>query len=364
MAKQTINIGTTANDGSGDSLRDAAIKINSNFTELYPTSGLDTTYTQQAFNKANSSLVLAQSAYDQANTNIIDIGDWKFNGNTATNFNTGSDITLSAEGNSDGDPFATLEYHNWVFDNSTEWRQSQVQAYNNIIHLSAESGNNITETSNSIFFELDNSVGVARLGHTGGFSFPPKLVFPYDSNLLEAPTATGSKGERITFWNNNYDNSGWHYAEGIESGYRWSTVDQISPSGGWKWYGQDQVAMKLNSDGTLLVNGAIILSSTINTGTGDPVYPTALDLTKTINKLGDNTGSVYTLADGVEGQIMYLVRSHNVTDLSLSSINVVVANAYYGLNQLTNQSLYFGSGDVITLVFTDGAWQQSGGVWD
>jgi hypothetical protein len=35
MAKQTINVGLTANDGTGDPLRDSMVKINSNFTELY-----------------------------------------------------------------------------------------------------------------------------------------------------------------------------------------------------------------------------------------------------------------------------------------------------------------------------------------
>ena len=35
MAKQTINIGSAANDGTGDSLRDGADKINDNINELY-----------------------------------------------------------------------------------------------------------------------------------------------------------------------------------------------------------------------------------------------------------------------------------------------------------------------------------------
>lgn len=35
MAQQTINRGTTVNDGTGDSFRTAAGKINDNFTELY-----------------------------------------------------------------------------------------------------------------------------------------------------------------------------------------------------------------------------------------------------------------------------------------------------------------------------------------
>ena len=35
MAKQTINIGTNPNDGTGDTIRDGGIKINDNFTEVY-----------------------------------------------------------------------------------------------------------------------------------------------------------------------------------------------------------------------------------------------------------------------------------------------------------------------------------------
>lgn len=35
MAKQTVNIGTTANDGTGDPLRTAFTKLNQNFDEVY-----------------------------------------------------------------------------------------------------------------------------------------------------------------------------------------------------------------------------------------------------------------------------------------------------------------------------------------
>ena len=51
MAKQTINIGTVANDGTGDPLRTAFDKTNQNFTEVYN---------------------IAQSAYNYANTIISD----------------------------------------------------------------------------------------------------------------------------------------------------------------------------------------------------------------------------------------------------------------------------------------------------
>jgi hypothetical protein len=74
MTKQVINTGSAANDGTGDTLRTAATKINSNFTELYNdvasitgNTAISTT-AQSAFDKANSANTLAQSAYNQANT--------------------------------------------------------------------------------------------------------------------------------------------------------------------------------------------------------------------------------------------------------------------------------------------------------
>ena len=43
MAKQGISTGTTPNDGTGDSLLGGAVKINSNFTEVYDIIGDGTT---------------------------------------------------------------------------------------------------------------------------------------------------------------------------------------------------------------------------------------------------------------------------------------------------------------------------------
>jgi len=97
---------------------------------------------------------------------------------------------------------------------------------------------------------------------------------------------------------------------------------------------------------------------------------TALDLTKSINKL---TNGDYSLANGVEGQVMYLVMQD---EASPSSIGVVVANFRIGGTVGSSGLLvpfktfndanasYFDSRGFCTLIFTDGAWQQSGGSWD
>ncbi len=97
---------------------------------------------------------------------------------------------------------------------------------------------------------------------------------------------------------------------------------------------------------------------------------TAIDLTRSINKL---TSGNYTLANGVEGQIMYLVPQTGITP---SSVYVIVANYRFDGSAGTDgllfpfrifndaNSSYFDSHAFCTLIFTDGAWQQSGGSWD
>lgn len=69
MAKQVINIGTTANDGTGDSLRVAFDKCNDNFTELYTDDAGDVgsiiAGTGISVNSATGDVTVTNSAPDQ-----------------------------------------------------------------------------------------------------------------------------------------------------------------------------------------------------------------------------------------------------------------------------------------------------------
>ena len=78
MAKQNINVGTTANDKKGDSLRAAFQKVNANFTELYTELGLvvDANLNLGAFEFAGSTLSTTDSSaitIDQATTITSDL---------------------------------------------------------------------------------------------------------------------------------------------------------------------------------------------------------------------------------------------------------------------------------------------------
>jgi hypothetical protein len=97
--------------------------------------------------------------------------------------------------------------------------------------------------------------------------------------------------------------------------------------------------------------------STSNISVADVVQGvTAIDLTKTINKLTDG---YYYLADGVEGQIMYVVRQNGST---AANIFVEVANARWDGSVYSDQPVIpfqIPFTDMVTIIFTDGAWQSS-----
>jgi hypothetical protein len=60
---------------------------------------------------------------------------------------------------------------------------------------------------------------------------------------------------------------------------------------------------------------------------------------------------------------MYIVPQHSSGAVDML---IEVANADLGVGAVINQDLVFkgdGTSQVITLIFTDGAWSQSGGEW-
>jgi hypothetical protein len=135
--------------------------------------------------------------------------------------------------------------------------------------------------------------------------------------------------------------------------------------------------------GTMGVDGTTFTVATLT----NVIAATAIDVTKTINKLSEG---VYTLADGVEGQIMYLVPTEGGVDIG-NSANVVinipgksrVSGRYTGQQYTSiggNFNIFYpfktiatpdvtGAADVYvdtnlcTLIFTDEAWQAQGGSW-
>jgi len=106
MSQQTIGVGTSANDGTGDPLRTAMQKTNSNFTELYTadtanekTANKDTDGTLAANSDAKYASQKATKTYvDNKVTTALAGIEWKASVLVATT----SNITLSGEQTIDG----------------------------------------------------------------------------------------------------------------------------------------------------------------------------------------------------------------------------------------------------------------------
>ena len=126
MARQDINIGTTANDGTGDSLRDGGDKINDNFIELYNIHGwgyyqdAETTPATQTFNTTPSKIQIdgagANSETDYLPLEIRGSGDlWDSTNDEITPIGVGDsysmrlDFVVDSESGNPNDIFIQLD---------------------------------------------------------------------------------------------------------------------------------------------------------------------------------------------------------------------------------------------------------------
>ena len=108
MAIQSVGIGSSANDGTGDPLRTAFTKINENFTEVYALLGQDTDG-QKGIDISGSTIASTETnadiIIDPNGTGLVEIGadlqvgtGLKISNATLTSLSTNSNITLTPSG--------------------------------------------------------------------------------------------------------------------------------------------------------------------------------------------------------------------------------------------------------------------------
>jgi len=103
MAKITLNVGSNANDGTGDTLRSAMQNVNTMFTELYESplfsGNITVSGNNISANRSNDDLVLSASGTGSvAATKIIVDSNISIEDNEITTTQTNSDLVLSASG--------------------------------------------------------------------------------------------------------------------------------------------------------------------------------------------------------------------------------------------------------------------------
>ena len=184
MAREIVNVGTNQDDGTGDNLRDAFIKVNANFTEIYSELG-GTSLSNLRFSGSTITT-------DATNTSIIldpqGVGKITLNGDThiAGNINATAAMVLSGNLNVGGGTTLTSTLN--VADATT------LSSTLDVTGASTFTGNvtavNLATTGNT---DLGNATS-DTITATGRF----------DSNIVPSANATYDLGASSLRWNNVY----------------------------------------------------------------------------------------------------------------------------------------------------------------
>jgi hypothetical protein len=238
MAKQTINTGAGANDGTGDSLRDGAGKVNSNFTELYnalgngnsvqinlsgASSGQILAYNGVNFVPSSSSAIAFNAVQSDSGTGVASGGNTTLgivgSGGIATSV-SGNVLTISGSGSGGGggasvtvsttapsNPAAgDLWYDSELgilavwFATEGVWVQSNggnvIEQFNGDVQAGITTFIGMSDTPNSFVgnenaFVTVNSTGTG-LTFTAGSSQSADVLEPIDINSTQSPYAASS----------------------------------------------------------------------------------------------------------------------------------------------------------------------------
>ena len=178
MARQTINIGTNADDGTGDTLRDALDKVNDNFIEIYGELGGDTpsgirlTGTTITTDATNANLTLDPNGTGQViiTGNSTTSGDVTVSGNLTVAGTSSLAVTTVS---------STLAVTGATTLNST-----------------------LAVTGTSTFTGLLNAAGNVDLGDSTGDTVT--VTGRFDSALVPSVTATNDLGTSGLRWGTVY----------------------------------------------------------------------------------------------------------------------------------------------------------------
>ena len=284
MGKSVIENGSSANDGTGDTLRAAATKINSNFTEIYNLLGGEFSADSNGISQALSTKI----TFSDSATGLI-----RFEGTTANAHETTLQVVEPTGDNQIVLPNAS---GNVVLDSSTNTLTNK------------------TLTSPTVNTPTINAPKIS------GFSGGGVLQDSSGNEVLEL-TKTASAVNHVNLTNNATNNN-----------------PKITAKGG-----DTNVGLELEAKGTgkiILNNSHVLKQETVNTGSNE-----ALSLLLPFTQITKGTAGTYSIADGVVGQVKYVVNS--------GAGNAVITPANFG----AGTTLTLQQNETGTLIFDGTNWQ-------
>ena len=178
MARQDINIGTNANDGTGDDLRTAMQKINTNFTELYAETSVDSGITISgntiSSNRSDDDIVFEPSGVGAVRFPAVTIND-----NAIIGTRSNEDLTITASGTGNLILGALRVNGTTVSsDDSTKITLAESVDITGTLNVSALEINNIS-SADSTAIQINDGVNIAGITNTA-------TLFVNDDNITIA----------------------------------------------------------------------------------------------------------------------------------------------------------------------------------
>ena len=323
MAKSVIANGTTANDGPGDTLRSAATKINSNFSEIYTMLGGDSTALTSRISFGDGNVTFEGATADSHETTLI------FTDPTVDRQivfpNASGNILLDSSTNTLTNKTLTSPVLTTPQINDTSANHQYVVA---VSELAA-----------------DRTVTLPLLTGADEFTFNAHAQTLTNKTLttptINAPTITGLSGGGIL-----KDSAGNEVLELTKTASAVNHVNitnnatnnnpKISAKGT-----DTNVDIEIEGQGTggILLNSPEILKQETVSGNG------ALSVVLPYSEITKGTAGAYSLADGVVGQVKYISVS------GAGTATITPANFGAGTTLALQQN------ETGTLVFDGTNWQ-------
>ena len=336
MAKSVIANGTTANDGTGDTLRSAANKINSNFTEIYNLLGGEFSADTNGISQALSTKI----TFSDSATGLI-----RFEGSTADAHETTLQVV---EPTGDRQIVFPNASGNVVLDSST----------NTLTNKTLTSPVLTTPQINDTSADHQYIVAVSELAADRTITLPlltgnDEITFnahtqTLTNKSLTTPTVNAPKISGLSGGGVLQDSSGNEVLELTKTASAVNHVNltnnatsnnpKITAKGG-----DTNVGLELEAKGTgkiILNNSHVLKQETVNTGSNE-----ALSLLLPFTEITKGTAGTYSIADGVVGQVKYVVNS--------GAGNAVITPANFG----AGTTLTLQQNETGTLIFDGTNWQ-------
>ena len=335
MTQQTINIGSAANDRSGDPLRTAFTKINANFTDVY--TQLSTIESGHALSVTSGSASESSSSLSyNSGTGVLSYTPFAMPTQTGNN---GKVLTTNG---------SYIQWSALSINSLTNSGYTLELGSDGTLNLPiSTNGQGVIQTTGSYY--LDANGAVYGLGSNGTFSLPGNIVFPQGN--LGVPNINGTT-DSIRLYDFGQEGTQYNYAIGSEGSHIWFNVDQgNSDSLGFKFYGAGTLAAKITTAGNLYIGGIKFNDNTTQTtaftGTANSLTSTS-NITITADTAGTSKSWTFGENIGAFGANVGVIGLPFASGGIYSTTNgVSVYGDYlgkYGINFI------YGGGDPITQI--------------